>query len=60
MTSTTKNAARRNGKAWKKKPGVAAKAATGRTESGYSPATAMARAAKRALRDPALRTKESD
>jgi hypothetical protein len=41
------NAARRCGKAWKKKPGTPASAATGRTVGGYSPAALDRRAAKR-------------
>lgn len=41
------NAARRCGKAWKKKPGVTDSAATGRTVGGYSPAALERRAAKR-------------
>jgi hypothetical protein len=31
-----KNPDRRNGKAWKKNPGVSAKAHNGKTENGYS------------------------
>jgi hypothetical protein len=41
------NPARRGGKAWKKKPGVSDKAATGRTIGGFSPAAVARRAAKR-------------
>jgi hypothetical protein len=43
------NAARRCGKAWKKKPGISPAAHNGKTESGYTPAKAAARAAKRSV-----------
>ncbi len=46
QNSRETNTARRNGKAWKQKPGVAPGAHTGRTEGGYSP-KALARRAKR-------------
>lgn len=41
------NAARRNGKAWKKNPGVSPSAATGRTVAGYSPEALAVRTLKR-------------
>jgi hypothetical protein len=46
MASST-NAARRCGKAWKKKPGISVKATTGRTVGGYTPTAAARREAKR-------------
>jgi hypothetical protein len=41
------NAARQNGKAWKKNPGVSPSAATGRTVSGYSPEALAVRTLRR-------------
>jgi hypothetical protein len=43
-----KNAARRNGKAWKKHPGVSKSATPGRTTDGYSSEALERRAIRRA------------
>jgi hypothetical protein len=48
MSKSDRNPARRNGKAWKKDPGVRPGTFTGRTVGGYSPAALQRRAAKRA------------
>lgn len=48
MAKSDRNPARRNGKAWKKNPGVNTGAFSGHTTGGYSPAALQRRAAKRA------------
>jgi hypothetical protein len=52
MPSKSKDAnpARRCGKAWKKKPGIASTAHAGRTVDGYTPAKLALRAEKRAAK----------
>lgn len=56
--SATRNPARNNGKASKKKPGVSAKAYNGKTVGGYLPVTREARTAKRALLASTARDKK--
>lgn len=56
--SRARNDARRNGKAWKQKPGVTPKAHTGRTKGGYTSAALERRAARRTPMAVAAAAKE--